>query len=110
MFKMMRREVAPQPEELVREHAMRRLSTVFRIPMISLTSEMRFGQELKAAPVSDFKANEFDIIDDDIKGVADIEDVPIAFHPADFMRGDRRGRPRGSGATRPPAQRPRRRG
>jgi hypothetical protein len=71
MFKMIRRSVVTHPEEVVRQYALRRLATVFRVPESSLTSDMRFGHELKAAPASDFKANEFDLIDDDIKSVAD---------------------------------------
>ncbi|MBR0566158.1 hypothetical protein J5J83_08520 [Azoarcus sp. L1K30] len=58
-------------EEVVRQHALQRLAEVFRFPESSLSNEARFGHELKAAPASDFKSNEFDIIDDDIKDVAD---------------------------------------
>jgi hypothetical protein len=71
MFKMMRRSVVTHPEEVVRQYALRRLANVFRVPESSLTSDIQFGHELKAAPASAFRTNEFDLIDDDIKSVAD---------------------------------------
>jgi hypothetical protein len=58
-------------EELVRRFAIRRLANVFHLPETALSYEARFGRDLKATSVSDFKANEFDMIDNDIKDVAD---------------------------------------
>jgi hypothetical protein len=63
--------LAIHTDAVIREHAVRRLAEVFRVPESSLSNDMRFGHELQAAPASDLKANEFDVIDDDIKGVAD---------------------------------------
>lgn len=70
-FKMKKTVRVIYPEDVIRLHALRHLAAVFRVPESSLSNDARFGQELKAAPASDFKANEFDIIDDDIKDVAD---------------------------------------
>jgi hypothetical protein len=60
-----------QPEDMVRRHARQRLAEVFRVPENSLTDQARFGYELTAAPPADFRLNEFDAIDADIKDVAD---------------------------------------
>jgi hypothetical protein len=62
-------------EDVIRQHALQRLAAVFRVPESSLSNEARFGHELKAAPASDFQSNEFDVIDDDIKDVADRQDL-----------------------------------
>ncbi|MBC7394315.1 MAG: hypothetical protein H7340_13375 [Variovorax sp.] len=70
-FKVKRPALMSYPEDLVRQHALQHLAEVFRVPESSLSNETRFGQELKAAPASPFKLNEFDVIDDDIKDVAD---------------------------------------
>lgn len=59
------------PGHLVRKHALRRLADVFQVAEASLSWEDRFGEELKAAPTTAFRLNEFDMIDDDIKWVAD---------------------------------------
>jgi len=58
-------------EEAIRRHSLRHLAEVFGVPETSLTPDARFGKELRANPASDFKANQFDIIDGDIKDVAD---------------------------------------
>lgn len=58
-------------EALICQHALLRLAVVFGVPVESLSFDMRFGDELKARPVSYFKDNEFDVIDNDIKDVAD---------------------------------------
>jgi hypothetical protein len=58
-------------EEVVRRYSLRHLSEVFGVPEASLSLGARFGQELKANPASDFKANQFDIVDGDIRDVAD---------------------------------------
>lgn len=70
-FKMKKSTPVVYPEEVIRRHALRRVAEVFGIAEESLSSDARFGQELKASHVSDFKANEFDAIDNDIKDVAD---------------------------------------
>ncbi|MEC5207861.1 hypothetical protein QF022_002817 [Vogesella perlucida] len=57
-------------EELVRQHSLRHLAEVFGVPETSLSLAVRFD-ELAADPVSDFKRNQFDIVDDDIRDVAD---------------------------------------
>jgi len=67
------RPVVTYSEDMIRQHALRRLAQVFRISEASLSNEARFGCELKAAPASDFKRNEFDTIHDDIRDVADRE-------------------------------------
>ncbi len=58
-------------ETLIRQRALQRVASVFKVEAESLPLAARFGKDLKAHPVSDFKANEFDIIDGDIKDVAD---------------------------------------
>lgn len=58
-------------EDAIRRHSLRHLAEVFDLPEAALSLDARFGQELKANPASDFKANQFDIIDGDIKDVAD---------------------------------------
>jgi hypothetical protein len=58
-------------EETVRRHSLRHLAEVLGVPEVSLSLDDRFGQELRAKPGSDFKTNQFDIVDGDIKDVAD---------------------------------------
>lgn len=58
-------------ETAIRRHALERLASIFNVDIKVLALGARFGQDLKARSVSDFKANEFDIIDRDIKDVAD---------------------------------------
>lgn len=58
-------------EITIRKHALKRLASVFNVEVDALPLAARFGEDLKARPASDFKANEFDIIDGDIKDVAD---------------------------------------
>jgi len=58
-------------EQVVREHALRRLAVVFQVAEATLSRDDRFSEELKAAPATDFRSNEFDMLDDDIKWVAD---------------------------------------
>lgn len=74
MFKIGRwskRPLEAHPDAVIREYAIRRVAEVFRVSESSLSDDMRFGHELRAASAADFTANEFDIIDDDIRGVAD---------------------------------------
>ncbi|MDA8390970.1 MAG: hypothetical protein M0Z76_09630 [Gammaproteobacteria bacterium] len=58
-------------EKSIREKALLRLAGIFKVPVAALTPERRFGDDLKASFVSDFRRNEFDQIDDDIHDVAD---------------------------------------
>jgi hypothetical protein len=58
-------------ETAIRRHSLQRLASVFKVEIDTLQPGTRFGEDLKARPVADFKANEFDIIDGDIKDVAD---------------------------------------
>ena len=70
-FLVKRPALVSYPEAMVRQHALQRLAEVFRVPQSSLSDETWFGQDLKAAPASPLKMNEFDVFDDDIKDVAD---------------------------------------
>lgn len=70
-FKVKKPTMAAPSEEVVRRYSLRHLAEVFGVSEESLSLEARFGQELKANPASDFKANQFDIIDNDIRDVAD---------------------------------------
>lgn len=58
-------------EEDIRRYSLLRLAEVFGVFEASLSLSARFGEELKANPASDFKENQFDLIDHDIKDVAD---------------------------------------
>lgn len=58
-------------ERNVREQARQRIARLFKAKADSLAMEAVFGEDLKASFVSDFKANEFDLLDNDIKDVAD---------------------------------------
>lgn len=60
-------------EKLIREKALLRLSGIFGIPVTDLSPDRRFGDDLKASFVSDFRRNEFDKVNDDIHDVADRE-------------------------------------
>ncbi|WP_082575415.1 hypothetical protein [Lysobacter sp. Root667] len=57
-------------ESMVRERALERVRSIFAIPG-SVSLGDRFGIELVASFVSDFKENEIDKIDNDIHDVAD---------------------------------------
>ena len=70
-FKLKKSAPTIHSEEAVRRHSLRRLAEVFGVPEASLSPCARFGHELKADPASAFKANQFDIIDGDIKDVVD---------------------------------------
>lgn len=58
-------------ESEIRAKALARLSEIFRVPVSDLHPAARFGVDLKASFVSDFKRNELTIVDDDIHDVAD---------------------------------------
>jgi hypothetical protein len=62
---------ATPAENIVRQRALQRVAELFGLSETSLFLDARFGHELKADPVSDFKTNQFDILDRDIKDVAD---------------------------------------
>jgi len=87
-------------EEVVRRHSLRHLAEVFGVSEASLSLDARFGQELKANPASDFKANQFDIVDGDIKDVADKRLLPEMRGLGSGLPGRRRPRevPGGRGA------------
>jgi hypothetical protein len=57
--------------QVIQEKALRRLSRVFRISVSEEQMSYRFGEDLKATFISDFKRNELDQINDDIHDVAD---------------------------------------
>jgi len=71
MSKKHRERLVVYSEQVVRQHALRRLAGVFQVAEATLSRDDRFGEELKAAPATDFRSNEFDMLDDDIKWVAD---------------------------------------
>lgn len=58
-------------EKTVRAAALLRLSKIFQVPVDQLSQHMGFGTDLRASTRSDFKRNELDLVDDDIKDVAD---------------------------------------
>ena len=58
-------------EEVIRHKALARLSGIFRVPVTELSPGCRFGEDLKASFVSDFRRNELDQVNDDIHDVAD---------------------------------------
>ena len=58
-------------ERKVREQALQRIARLFKTSVDSLATNAVFGEDLKASFVSDFKPNEFDLLDNDIKDVAD---------------------------------------
>ena len=58
-------------DERIRGKAMARLARIFGVSLETLSPERRFGEDLKASFVSDFRRNELDRINDDIHDVAD---------------------------------------
>ncbi|MFZ5844763.1 MAG: hypothetical protein ACOY3E_17905 [Pseudomonadota bacterium] len=60
-----------EPETEIRDRALLRLAGIFRVPVSALKPELRFGIDLKASFVSDFRRNELDRVSDDIHDVAD---------------------------------------
>ncbi|MGE0383047.1 MAG: hypothetical protein AB7O90_19615 [Hyphomicrobium sp.] len=60
-------------DESIRRHALLRISRLFNVEAGSLPTDASFGKELRPSFVSDFKVNEFDRLDNDIKDVADRE-------------------------------------
>jgi len=59
------------PEQIIRERALLRISEIFNIPIQDVRLDSKFGEDLKASFVSDFRYNEFDRVDQDIHDVAD---------------------------------------
>ena len=60
-----------QAEGIIRDRAHARVAQVFGLVRDALPLGAEFGKDLKASFVSDFRFNEFDKIDQDIKDVAD---------------------------------------
>lgn len=58
-------------EEIIRERAHARVAQLFGLAPDAMQPGAEFGKELKASFVSDFRHNEFDKLDQDIKDVAD---------------------------------------
>lgn len=58
--------------EQIAELARLRLSRVFGVPAEEVKESARFDSELKATFVSEFRRNEYDRVDDDIRDVADL--------------------------------------
>lgn len=58
-------------EQQIWDAAMRRVSVVFEIPIGAICSGQKFGEDLKCSFVSDFRRNELDRINDDIRDVLD---------------------------------------
>lgn len=58
-------------EQVIREHALARIAEIFGIPVTQLRQDTKFGEDLKASFVSDFRFNELDKVDFDIRDVAD---------------------------------------
>ena len=58
-------------EQIIREHALARIAEIFGIPVTMLRQDTKFGEDLKASFRSDFRFNEFDKVDFDIRDVAD---------------------------------------
>lgn len=63
--------MTPVAEKVIRERAHARVARVFGLAADALQPGAEFGKELKASFVSDFRHNEFDKLDQDIKDVAD---------------------------------------
>lgn len=57
--------------KIIHEKALGRIARIFKQPVSSLNLNLQFGEDLKCSFVSDFKDNEFDIINNDIRDVAD---------------------------------------
>jgi hypothetical protein len=70
-LKVKKPATAVPSDEFLRRHSWRHLAEVFGVSEASLSLDARFGHELKANAASDFKANLFDIVDGDIRHVAD---------------------------------------
>ncbi|MFA6173060.1 MAG: hypothetical protein WC334_03500 [Kiritimatiellales bacterium] len=58
-------------EQVIREHALARIAEIFDIPVTQLRQDTKFGEDLKASFVSDFRFNELDKVYFDIGDVAD---------------------------------------
>jgi hypothetical protein len=57
-------------ERVISENALRRLALIFHVPFDSLKADLKFGVDLKASFISDFRRNELDMVSDDIHDVA----------------------------------------
>jgi hypothetical protein len=58
------------PEQMIREHALARIAEIFGIPVTDLREDTKF-EDLKVSFVSNFRFNEYDKVDFDIRDVAD---------------------------------------
>jgi hypothetical protein len=58
-------------EESIRDRARARVAGIFQLAPDALPFSAEFGKDLKASFVSEFRFNEFDKLDQDIKDVAD---------------------------------------
>jgi hypothetical protein len=58
-------------EGLIRARAHERVASIFAVDPKTLRPSLAFGKDLKCTFVSDFRSNEFDRLDRDIKDVAD---------------------------------------
>ncbi|MCD0258408.1 hypothetical protein JWH06_09490 [Xanthomonas melonis] len=58
-------------EQMIRASAIARLAKIFHLPVTKLSPDLRFGTDLAASFVSDFRSNELDQVNDDIRDVAD---------------------------------------
>ncbi|AEG01996.1 hypothetical protein [Methylomonas methanica] len=57
--------------EKIRQCALARIACLFDVDPATLALDSEFGIDLKASFISDFKTNEFDQLDYDIRDVAD---------------------------------------
>lgn len=58
-------------DEELRRAAKLRVARLFNVNLDTLEADVAFGEDLKVSFISDFKPNEFDQVDYDIRDVAD---------------------------------------
>lgn len=63
-------DLSQNTQDVIREFSLRRLAKIFNISKNDLFEDQRFGFDLISSKANDFRLNEFDIIDNDIKDVA----------------------------------------
>jgi hypothetical protein len=64
-------------EAIVRVLAKERLARLFKVPVEAVGDEAEFGRELRHSVVSDFWANEFEVVDRDIRDVAEAKTLSM---------------------------------
>lgn len=64
---------AAEIESIIRARAHARVASIFKLEPQALRPSSAFGHDLHCTFVSDFRANEYDRLDQDIKDVADRE-------------------------------------